>query len=138
MFQFLKRESLRFTSINMRTAFAHLLSRKETLLTRKSAALSPPLPRIRSSRTLLEKSDRSLGSAARIVLERKERALEKASEKLELLSFENVLERGYAVVFSEEGKIIRDADALKVNQSVQIRLRKKTLIRAKITATEET
>jgi len=133
-----KRESLRFNAINMRTAFAHLLSRKETLLTRKSAALSPPLARIRSSGTLLEKSDRSLGSAARIVLERKERALEKASEKLELLSFENVLERGYAVVFSEEGKIMRDADALKVNQSVQIRLRKKTLIRAKITATEET
>ncbi len=132
-----KQESLGYLSNNIGKSFAHLLSKKEMLLAKKTAALAPPISQIRKGIDALEKWNASLTRAASLIIERKERTLQKASEKLELLSFEKILDRGFSVVFSEQGEIVRDVRTLAENDQVRIRFGKKGSARAKITGIEE-
>ncbi|MCB1681154.1 MAG: exodeoxyribonuclease VII large subunit [Alphaproteobacteria bacterium] len=130
-----KRETLLYIGNTLHSSFRSFLTKKEAALIKKSAGLKPPAARINTGYMTLEKWSTRLSTAAILGLERKTLKLENAAAKLELLSFEKVLDRGFTVIFSDEGKIITDADKLKKDQDVQIRFRKKASAKAKILGT---
>lgn len=113
---------------NLQSAYKSALGSKNAQLLSKAAALHTPNARIKDGAHRLEKLNARLTSVSALLLERKKSKLDKTTEKLELLSFENVLERGYAVVFSESGEIIRQASAAKAGDRLHIRLRGKEQI----------
>jgi exodeoxyribonuclease VII large subunit len=61
----------------------------------------------------------------RVMLDRQERALA-------MLSPLAILERGYALVFDESGKLVKDAGAMEIGQEISARMAKGE-IRAKVT-----
>ncbi|MCB1591143.1 MAG: exodeoxyribonuclease VII large subunit [Alphaproteobacteria bacterium] len=121
----IKAQSLSLSEKNLKNAYWTGLKSKQSDIIEVCAALFPPKNRVSEDRHALEKLKARLGTASSLLLERKETALARSTEKLELLSFENVLDRGYAVVFSENGKIVRDSEHIKPGETLRLRLRKK-------------
>lgn len=101
-----------------------------TWLLRKSGRVAELAGRI-SARPLLQKIgndrrtaavlDERLGNAQRRFIDDRRRKLQNAAQMLESLSFERVLDRGYAVVFDTEGNIVSSAKAVPEKMSIRFR-----------------
>lgn len=124
----MKVQNLTQTAKNLQTAYKSCLESKNMLLLRKTSSLRPPRNRMKDGVHKLEKLSARLASTSSLLLERKLGVLAKTAEKLELLSFENVLERGYAVVYAEDGTIIRQTADTNPGDKLHIRLRRKQRI----------
>ena len=66
-------------------------------------------------------------TAMQFRLRRAHEAFGKIAHTLDALSPLAVLERGYAVCLTPQGKVIRSAEAVELNSSVKIRLHEGTL-----------
>jgi exodeoxyribonuclease VII large subunit len=64
----------------------------------------------------------AMSAAMRSELLRRRARLERIGGALEALSPVAILERGYALVFDAEGKLVKDADQLKVGEEIEARL----------------
>ena len=62
----------------------------------------------------------------------KKKRLELHSEKLELLSFENVLNRGYVVVWDKNGRPITNGDSIKQDQIIKLQFKQEKYIGARV------
>lgn len=58
----------------------------------------------------------------RVLLERKRLELRRMEERLRLLSPDSSLRRGFALVFSEEGRLVRSSEEVQVGEGLAIRL----------------
>ncbi len=67
------------------------------------------------------------------IVEEKNKQLERHSEKLELLSFENVLNRGYVVVWDKNGRPITNIDNLKTDQKIELQFKQEKFVDALVT-----
>ncbi len=67
------------------------------------------------------------------IIEENKKRLEHHSEKLELLSFENVLSRGYVVVWDKNKQPITDGNALKQDQEIELQFKNKKYVNAIVT-----
>ena len=102
-----------------------MLSEKRETLSRyeKSRYLSSPGHRIDVSMIALVLSSERLMTSAAHVNEIKKHALSALSGKLEALSPLAVLSRGYGVVSSEEGKVIKEIADVSVGDKITVKVR---------------
>ena len=114
-------------------AYGNYIRKSEAGLMAKSIRLRPPKQKIQNMVNSVDKWGERLSRACGLTMERKQSRLNNLGAKLDLLSFENVLKRGYTVIFSEEGNIITDCDELNNGQNIRIRFKDKKYARAKIT-----
>jgi len=102
-----------------------MLSAKRETLARyeKSRYLSSPGHMIDDRRMALVLSSERLMTSAAHVNEIKKHALSALSGKLEALSPLAVLSRGYGVVSSEEGKVIKEIADVSVGDKITVKVR---------------
>jgi exodeoxyribonuclease VII large subunit len=63
-----------------------------------------------------------MGAAARNFLLQKRALLERLTSQMEALSPVAILERGYALVFDESGRLLKNADRVKPGDEITARL----------------
>ena len=72
----------------------------------------------------LSTSDRELGRQTQLYLQRLKTRVQSREQQLQAYSPLAVLERGYAIVTSENGSVVRDPQQLAENERVQVRVAK--------------
>ncbi|HUR98278.1 MAG TPA: exodeoxyribonuclease VII large subunit, partial [Pyrinomonadaceae bacterium] len=94
-----------------------------------SAQLSPMrlASKVGNGRTAVEVLSQRSGSAVASAIDRKLKSLKICMAKLDALSPLAVLGRGFAIVENEAGEILRDAEQVAVDESINIRLAKGSL-----------
>lgn len=80
------------------------------------------VPRTADARRRLETADRRLGSALSAKLLASRSTLERLGATLRTLDPENVLKRGYSLVYTADGDIVRDTDQLVLAQHLDVQL----------------
>lgn len=115
------RTGLAFRSQALQTAVRQSLSNRGHGLTALSGRLSPPRARLaEAQRTVLLRTEALAGAGTRIVRDRRVR-LDLPARLLETLSFQAVLERGFALVLDPSGHVIARADAAPPDCPVRLR-----------------
>ncbi len=109
-----------------------LLSRKKHSLTVRSSRLVPPRALVEKKQVMFERRIEKMEFAVSLLIKDKGVVLEKAKEKLELLSFENVLKRGFVVVRDSNDNPVTAADDLSDGQSVRLQFRDDKRINANV------
>lgn len=104
-------------------AFEKGLTRRQAGLSAIAARLVSPAQVIDIKRKTLAFRVESLTRAGRLALEKQTRRVEHAGRMLETLSFERVLDRGYAVIRDADGTPVTSANELSPGQSVTLHLR---------------
>lgn len=104
-------------------SFEKGLNRKHAALTATAAQLVSPAQVIEIKRKTLAFRVESLIRAGTLRIEQQARRVEHAGRMLETLSFERVLDRGYAVVRGADGAPVTSAASLTPGQSVTLHLR---------------
>lgn len=101
------------------------LERKTAKLAELTATLTPRrlVQKITDTRRILDGQDERLMNAIRRLTIERAQLVDTAGKMLQSLSFERVLERGYAVVFDDKGDIVSSASALKKGETFDIRFR---------------
>jgi len=70
----------------------------------------------------LEAKVAALGAATRSLLLQRRSRLERLASQMEALSPVAILDRGYALVFDAEGKLVKDADQVKAGEEIRARV----------------
>jgi exodeoxyribonuclease VII large subunit len=83
---------------------------------------------IRSRRHRIEMCEQRLSKNVEQGLRRWHEAFARIAHTLQALSPLAVLERGYAICLTPEGKVVRSADAVEVNEAIKVRLHQGTLV----------
>lgn len=101
------------------------LQRRGARVQELAAKLSPQslLRQVQDMRRILSGYSERLVYTEQKILKERTIKLQNLSSMLESLSFERVLERGYAVVFDDSGKIVSTAAATKAGQKIKIRFK---------------
>lgn len=107
----------------LRSAFEKTLARRTALLVSLAGKLVRPAQLVELKRKTLAFQTQNLARATARSLERQAVRIEQAGRLLESLSFERVLDRGYAVVRDVDGNPVTHAAALKPMQKVSLHLR---------------
>jgi exodeoxyribonuclease VII large subunit len=100
--------------------------KREIILKRRTletlaAQLKSPRDQLREKIQRTDELATNLERAMSLIIERKQSALERAMTKLHALSPLNVLSRGYSLVQTPEGQVIRAAKDVKKNQKLNLR-----------------
>jgi exodeoxyribonuclease VII large subunit len=95
-----------------------------------------PTVRLALARRRLERAEQSLTRLARASLTSQATRLDRATTRLRTLSPLAVLQRGYALVYAADGKLLRNAADTRPGESIRARLAAGTL-EAEITRTAE-
>lgn len=103
----------------------HWLHRRSATLNALSAKLSPQnlTRQIKDLLRILSAAGERLAHTEQKILHDRARKLHNLSALLESLSFQRVLERGYAVVFDAAGNIVPSAKELSAGKDINIRLK---------------
>jgi exodeoxyribonuclease VII large subunit len=100
-----------------------LQQRRERLLHVQNAlARQDVVHRLHPMRERLERQCRALERAAQHYLSHRQERLDGMEGKLRALSPMGVLERGYALVFDRQGRLVKSVDSLKSNEEMTTRL----------------
>ena len=97
------------------------LATRRQLLTHVSARVVSPRDRLREQAQRVDELSLRLERAFRARLDRRRAEVAQLSGKLEALSPLRVLKRGYSIVHSEDGAVVKSAVELKQGQSLEIR-----------------
>lgn len=97
-----------------RTVFAHRASR---------LSAEPILRRTKLTTIAIEQLDRRRDQAVQILIERAKRRGQELERLMRTLSYESVLDRGFAVVFDADGKPVKQAASALVGDALSIRFR---------------
>jgi exodeoxyribonuclease VII large subunit len=118
----IKSQYLDHASSNLRHAFDRGLSRKAQQL----AALTPRHPRslVDEQKRHLDRVSASLARVGERMLADPEKRLAHAGRMLQSLSFESVLERGFAVVRTKDGNVVSDAAQAAIEDTLDIQFRR--------------
>lgn len=138
--QMLENKALTLESLTTRThnAFTHLLANKTHSLERTVGFFHEPMDRIRTEDKTLTYIEAQLHRAGRSMLTTTINKLTHLTEKLELLSFENVLARGYIVIRDEDENVIIQPSALTQGQNINLQFKDQHYVGANITTQENT
>ncbi|WP_266064014.1 exodeoxyribonuclease VII large subunit [Brucella intermedia] len=106
-------------------ALETFLRERRTTFTHRANRLSaePILRRTKLATNSMEQLDRRRDQAVRILIERAKRRGQELERLMRTLSYESVLERGFAVVFDAEGKPIKQAATVSAGDALSIRFR---------------
>tara|TARA_R110001592_G_scaffold29350_14_gene106703 strand:+ start:4540 stop:5961 length:1422 start_codon:yes stop_codon:yes gene_type:complete len=109
------------------------LSKTKQHYTETSVRLLHPAQMVNIKKTKFISFAERLENTGKRILSDKRRAFERPSEKLEILSFENVLSRGYVVVRDENGMPVTNGKALTQNQAISLQFKNKDYVDALVT-----
>ncbi|MRN66051.1 exodeoxyribonuclease VII large subunit [Brucella sp. 10RB9213] len=106
-------------------ALEAFLRERRTAFTHRANRLSPEpiLRRTRLTGSTLEQLDRRRDQAVRLLIERVKRRSQELDRLMRTLSYESVLERGFAVVFDAQGKPVKQAGAVSPGDALSVRFR---------------
>lgn len=113
-------------------AFERGLGMKVRQVAELGAMLRHPRERIREAAKVLELHGQALNRVFETLLRERDRTLAHVSRMLESLSFERVLDRGFAVVRDTKNAVISDAADVKPGQTVAIQFRGNRKIPARV------
>lgn len=126
----IKTQKLDHAGDKISRVFGQFLSAKNERLTRAGAHLRHPREQIDLMENKLHRwSDQLIAISPRILRDF-ERHLAHAGKMLEAYSFENVLQRGFAVVRDSDGYVITDAAQARAGQIIDIQFKDKKHIKA--------
>lgn len=97
------------------------IERRRQRLARIAARLTPATPRIAWAASRVATERRALDTALRSLLQQRRSRLQHATALLGSVSYQKVLQRGFAVVQDAEGGVITAAAALRPGQRVSLR-----------------
>ena len=120
-------ERLSGLSYRMAAAWHRGAQLRQTRQDRARARLIVLLPAVEPGRASLSRASTGLIQAARRMLVQSNARQQHAQAQLRALSPEHTLARGYAIVQSAEGQIIRQADAVQTGQKLAVTLSAGTL-----------
>lgn len=107
----------------LESLFEKNLSRQRERLAASAARLAGPAQLVQIKRGALAFRAESLERAGKLAFDRAGQRLAQAGRMLETLSFERVLDRGYAVIRDESGAPVTSASALAPGARIAIQLR---------------
>lgn len=126
----IKTQRLDHCGDKLERSFNELLSRKEKKLLAQS--IRTPAALVREKENALQHRTQNLERAISRHINDQEKHLEKTLRMLDLLSFENVLQRGYVVVRGADGAPITDAKTLKDGQNITLQYKSQEKVAATI------
>ncbi|MCC6597884.1 MAG: exodeoxyribonuclease VII large subunit [Alphaproteobacteria bacterium] len=113
--------------------FGRFIEVKRSALVEIAGALVRPQERLREAEKALSRWGEQLGAVGVKLLQDKDRDLKHAGKMLEAYSFENILQRGFAVVRDGEGALIMDAArAGGPGASIEVQFRNDGRLRAQV------
>src|SRR5690606_13479642 len=95
-----------------RTVFIHRASR---------LSAEPILRRTKLTTVTIEQMDRRRDQAVRLLIERARRRGQELERLMRTLSYESVLDRGFAVVFDAQGKPVKQAASVSAGDALSVR-----------------
>lgn len=116
----------------IRHVFSGFVNIKTQQLMRVSAELRSPKERLSNAQERLQRWSDQLEQTAPRLFADLDRRLQHAGKMLEAYSFENVLQRGFAVIQSADGQIISRASAVSSGQGISIRFQNNESISATV------
>lgn len=117
----------------LNASFQNTLMIKENQTAKTISRLKPPDVQIENLKSVLNYSEEKLENSKNRVIENKENTLKSEHEKLELLSFKNVLNRGFVVVRDKNGKPVTNGTNLSDQDNIELEFKNDQKIRAHIT-----
>lgn len=126
----IKTQRLDHISDKVARVFEEFISRKERRLLQQS--IRTPATLVREKENQLKRWSEQLQPVTSRHVHDKQKSLEKTLKMLELLSFENVLQRGYVVVRGADGKPITQAQDLNNGQAVTLQYKDQNKVEAVI------
>ena len=118
-----KAKFLEQISTRTQNAYNQYLMTKNYSLKQNSSALRPPKQLISNGLKDLTQRTEALTKASKHFLEKHQNKVTQTAEKLELLSFENVLQRGYVVVRDAHDNPISSPSSLKYGDKAQLQFK---------------
>lgn len=117
-----KRQSLETLSMSLKTGLSQTVNTKQLVFTRTSSRLrfEPLLADSRRHRSHLRDVAIRARPALLRITDRKSNSLASEAKLLETLSYQATLKRGYVLVRSADGKLVRTAKTAKKIESVQL------------------
>ncbi|MGH1377924.1 MAG: exodeoxyribonuclease VII large subunit [Alphaproteobacteria bacterium] len=128
----LKTQRLDHTASKLDHNFKHQIIKRSNQVIQTSSRLITPKSRIDTARASLERWSEQIEHSTERAIDNKRNMLNQAHEKLELLSFENVLKRGYVVVRDQNNKPITQASKLSQGQDINLQFKNNEKIGATI------
>lgn len=125
-----KTQSLDHEADKISRVFREYISLKNTRMIETSARLRHPKDLINTKRDSLKRWSEQLSSLAPKLTKDFESKLKHAGKMLEAYSFENVLERGFAVVRDNTGALVTAAGQTSAGQNIQIQFKEKKFVDA--------
>ena len=119
----LKTQRLDHINDRLSHVFEQYLMKKNNLMMQRTSRLLPPRNKIQAAQSGLARWTEQLEHSAKRSLKQKEEKLKQTESRLELLSFENVLSRGYVVVRDEQNKPVTQASTLKQGQGIALQFK---------------
>jgi exodeoxyribonuclease VII large subunit len=125
-------------SFRLQTSAFRRIRVRSTQISQLTARLAQhnPAARLAQTRRCLDRAGESLRRLAQTTLTAHSMRLARAATRLHALSPLAVLDRGYALVFDSDGKLLRDANAVQPGDSIRARLAHGS-ITAKVTESSE-
>lgn len=109
--------------VTLQGNFKHSLINKKNKSIQISSRLQQPKTQIENAKIKTKHLDEKLQTLTSRHVENKERRLQNTHEKLELLSFQNVLNRGFVVVRDEQGTPVTSPKNLRGGKNVQLQFK---------------
>ena len=118
------REMLQPFETRHRTSLSNMLERRRDSFTQRAQRLrlQPIADRLLNGRSSLERSEKDLQARLQTLFAQAYQQLDRNGRMLNTLSYKNTLERGFAVVRNDKGKLVKSAFAVKAGQAVSIDL----------------
>ncbi|TFV98613.1 exodeoxyribonuclease VII large subunit [Oxalobacteraceae bacterium OM1] len=121
---YIGRERLKLGGLQTRLAHATRtpLTQARFTLRHLQTRLAAQLPDTRNDRARLDELTRRMGVAIQRRNERRRHTMTALSGQLELLNPQRTLERGYAMVLDQKGRVVRGPDGLRPREIVTVRM----------------
>lgn len=121
---YISHERLKLQGLQTRLAHATRspLTSARFSLSHLQTKLAAQLPKTGPARLRVQDNARRIGARMRTLLAQRRQALESLEAQLELLNPQRTLERGYAMVLDEKGRIVRAPKDLRPRETVTVRL----------------
>ena len=130
-----KQQIIDFLSEKFSSMLRTFVQQKQAALSIAAGQLKAPKANIERHFQDVEKTAAQLLRAQKSYLEQQEKRLIHAARLLDTLSYEKVLERGYAVVKDENGHVVSDPDSLKTGQNIDIHFKNRKKAAVSVTQT---
>lgn len=129
-----KVQNLDRLSEKINAAFRHFIVERHAAARELGARLRHPKDRIAEAERMLAGWSERMEQTGRKLLEKRQSQLNSLSAMLDVLSFESVLERGFAVVYGPGGELITEAAQAQSGDKIRIQFRQKKHVDAVVSA----